>query len=70
MRGAALAGYSAALGKHVILQAALGVGAFRSRSTMFPPSSTGLGVVAGFGPSESVTWEVRPTTQLSLGWAF
>jgi hypothetical protein len=70
VRGAALAGYSAALGKHVILQAALGVGAFRSLRTEFPASATQPGLVSGDGPRDHVTWEVRPTTQLSLGWAF
>lgn len=70
VRGAALAGYSAALGRNVVLQAAVGVGAFRERRTQFTPSSTGVELVEALGPQETSTWEVRPTTQLSVGWAF
>jgi hypothetical protein len=67
IRGTALAGYSAALGKHVILQGAIGVG---MRSTRMEDTFASNTQPPATERAVQRTWEVRPTTQLSLGYAF
>jgi hypothetical protein len=67
LSGAALAGCSVALGPHVILQAAAGLGGRLSRIRETAPADATHEVMV---PQVRDSWEVRPVTQLALGYAF